>query len=161
MKDRVVIMMGSSKDEEFTKPIRSTLKALGLSYELHVASAHKTPERILEILEQDAGSEDRIVYITVAGRSNALSGLVDANTHYPVIACPPLGDSLAIDLYSSLRMPSGVAPLVILQPESAALACAKIFALWNATVRERVLSHQKKMKDKLMLDEEKLRGTVE
>jgi phosphoribosylcarboxyaminoimidazole (NCAIR) mutase len=69
------------------------------------------------------------VFIAVAGRSNALAGMVDANT--------PPGDHLPAhlfrlwraDLYSSLRMPGGVAPLVILEPSGAALAATKILAL--------------------------------
>jgi len=160
VKDRVVIIMGSSGDEEFTRHIRSTLKMLGLPYELRISSAHKTPHRLLEMLEEYERSEDRIVYITVAGRSNALSGLVDANTLYPVIACPPQsGEFGGADIYSSLRVPSGVSPLVILEPENAALAAAKILALSNPEVRERVLSYQKSMKDKIELDDEKLRKT--
>ena len=94
----------------------------------------------------------------MAGRSNALSGLVDANTRYPVIVCPPQSEKFGgADIYSSLRMPSGVAPLVVLEPVSAAFAAAKIFALSNATIREKVLSHQQCVKNKVELADEKLR----
>ncbi len=155
---RVVIIIGSSGDEEFTRPIRSTLKKLEIPYELRVASAHKTPRRLLEMLERYECLEDRIVYITVAGRSNALSGFVDSNTRYPVIACPPQSDRFGgADIYSSLRMPSGVAPLVVLEPEGAALAAAKILALSDSDACERVLSYQKGVKDKVEQDDEKLR----
>ncbi|UCH38320.1 MAG: AIR carboxylase family protein, partial [Candidatus Bathyarchaeota archaeon] len=79
--------MGSSKDEEFTRKIGATLTELGIPYNLRVASAHKTPHRLLEIVDENERSENKFVYITVAGRSNALSGFVDANTRFPVIAC--------------------------------------------------------------------------
>lgn len=158
VKDRVVIVMGSGSDEEFTRPIRSTLKKLGVTYELRVSSAHKTPHKLLGILKEYESTEDKIVYITVAGRSNALSGLVDANTRFPVIACPPQSEKFGgVDIYSSLRVPSGVAPLVVLEPENAALAAAKILALSNAEVREKVLNLQDDAKGKVELDDEKLR----
>jgi len=158
VQNRAVIIIGSSVDEEFTRPIRSTLKELGLPYELRVASAHKTPRRLLEMLEEYERSGDRIVYITVAGRSNALSGFVDSNTRYPVIACPPQSDKFGcVDIYSSLRMPTGVSPLVILEPESAALAAAKILALSDQDICKRVLSYQKGVRDKVEQDDENLR----
>ena len=139
-------------------PLRSTLKKLGVAYELRVASAHKTPQKLLRMLEEYERSGDNIVYISVAGRSNALSGFVDANTRYPVIACPPQSDKFGgADIYSSLRMPSGVSPLVVLEPEGAALAAAKIFALSSSEACERVLSYQRGVKDKVELDDKKLR----
>ena len=75
--------------------------------------------------------------------SNALSGFADAQTHCPVIACPPYSDKFGgADLFSSVRMPSGVAPLTILNPENAALAAAKIIGLANPDVQEKVIAYQ-------------------
>ncbi len=160
MKDRVIIVMGSSSDEEFTKPIRSVLKKLGVPYELRVSSAHKTPYKLLEILKEYEFTGDRIVYVTVAGRSNALSGFVDANTRYPVIACPPQSEKFGgADIYSSLRMPSGVAPLVVLEPESAALAAAKILALSNSEAREKVTNYQQEFRSRIELEDIRIRKT--
>ena len=160
IQDRVIIIMGSSSDEEFTKPTRSTLKKLGIPYDLRVSSAHKTPHKLLEILQQYEATEDHIVFITVAGRSNALSGFVDANTRYPVIACPPPSEKFkVVDIYSSLRMPSGISPMVVLEPENAALAAAKILALSNAEINQKVSSYQQDAKSKIALDDEKLRKT--
>ena len=97
------------------------LEDFGIEYKLRISSAHKTPRNILDILEEY--KDERIVYIAVAGRSNALSGFVDANTIKPVIACPPYSDKFSGgDIYSSLRMPSAVAPMVVLEPDNAALA---------------------------------------
>jgi len=62
----------------------------------------------------------------VAGRSNALSGFLDAQVTAPVIACPPASEAFGgMDILSSLRMPRGVAPLVVLEPENAALAACQ------------------------------------
>jgi phosphoribosylaminoimidazole carboxylase PurE protein len=150
MQERILIIMGSSKDEEFTRKIGATLKELGIFYNLRVASAHKTPHRLLEILNEHELLDVKLVYITVAGRSNALSGFVDANTRFPVIACPPpSGTFSGADIYSSLRMPSGVSPLVILDPANAGLAAAKILALSNHQIREKVKSYQQRFKDRV------------
>ena len=162
IQDRVIIIIGSSSDEEFTKPARSTLKKLGIPYELRVSSAHKTPHKLLEMLQKYEVAEDHIVFITVAGRSNALSGFVDANTRYPVIACPPPSEKFTnIDIYSSLRMPSGVSPMVILDPENAALAAAKILALSNAELSQKVSSYQQDAKSKIASDDERLRKNAD
>jgi 5-(carboxyamino)imidazole ribonucleotide mutase len=111
-----------------------------------VASAHKTPEKVLEILKEHEG--EKVVYITVAGRSNALSAFVDANTTKPVIACPPYSDKFAgVDIFSSLRVPSGVGSVVTIEPEGAAIAAAKIFALEDKRLEERIKAYQKAKKE--------------
>jgi len=141
MKGKVVVLMGSERDLEFCREISKYLKALGLDYELRVASAHKTPEKVLEILREC--ENERVVYITVAGRSNALSAFVDANTAKPVIACPPYSEKFGgADIYSSLRVPSGVGSVVTIEPEGAAIAAAKIFALEDPKLAERVKEYQ-------------------
>ncbi|MCD6431756.1 AIR carboxylase family protein [Candidatus Bathyarchaeota archaeon] len=140
-KNKVVILMGSEMDMDFCRKIAEHLKNLGLSYEYRVASAHKTPRKVLEILKEYEG--EKIVYITVAGKSNALSAFVDANTVKPVVACPPYSEKFAgADIYSSLRVPSGIGSVVTLEPEGAAIAAAKIFALEDEDVAERVKSYQ-------------------
>lgn len=138
---KVAILMGSKGDLEHCRKIRGALEAFGIGSVMRVASAHKTPERLLSLIRE---LEDEVeLFITVAGRSNALSGMTDAQTTKPVIACPPYSDRFAgADIYSSLRMPSGVAPLVVLEPEGAALAAAKVIALYDPEVRKRVKAYQ-------------------
>jgi len=141
MANKVVVLMGSEKDLEFALEIGKHLEAFGLDYEFRVASAHKTPEKILEMFKEYEG--ERVVYITVAGRSNALSAFVDANTAKPVIACPPYSEKFAgADIFSSLRVPSGIGSVVTLEPEGAAIAAAKIFALEDKKIAERVREYQ-------------------
>lgn len=138
---KVVVLMGSERDVEFAGEIGRHLEAFGLDYELRVASAHKTPEKVLEILKSYEG--ESVVYITVAGRSNALSAFVDANTSKPVIACPPYSEKFAgVDVFSSLRVPSGVGLTVTLEPEGAAIAAAKIFAIEDKELEKRVKAYQ-------------------
>ena len=73
---------------------------------------------------------EKVVYVTVAGRSNALSAFMDGNTTKPVIACPPYSEKFGgADIYSSLRVPSGIGCVVTIETEGAAIATAKILAL--------------------------------
>jgi 5-(carboxyamino)imidazole ribonucleotide mutase len=141
MKDKAVVLMGSERDLEFCREIARYLKTLELDYVFRVASAHKTPEKVLEILKEY--EKDKVVFITVAGRSNALSAFVDANTVKPVIACPPYSEKFGgADIYSSLRVPSGVGLVVTIEPEGAAIATAKIFAVEDQELAKHVREYQ-------------------
>jgi 5-(carboxyamino)imidazole ribonucleotide mutase len=141
MKGKVIIMMGSERDLEFCREIAKHLNVLGLEHEFHVASAHKTPEKVLKIMKEL--EDEKVVYITVAGRSNALSAFVDANTAKPVIACPPYSEKFSgADIYSTLRVPSGVASLVTIEPEGAALAATKIFAVEDRALGKSIREYQ-------------------
>jgi len=139
----IPIIMGSKADLPFAERIGKALEQFGVPYELRIASAHKSVVHLLRMLQSYEESGRATAYITVAGRSNALSGLVDAQVTAPVIACPPYGEAFAgADIYSSLRMPKGVAPLVVLDPEAAALAAAKLVGLAEPAVRARVAAYQ-------------------
>lgn len=145
MMKKVVIVMGSEKDVTFCREISRHLERLKLDYQFRVASAHKTPEKVLEVLQEY--EEERVVYITVAGRSNALSAFVDANTTKPVIACPPYSEKFGgADIYSSLRVPSGIGSVVTVEPEGAAIAAAKILAMEDRELAKRVKNHQQAKK---------------
>jgi len=145
MNGKVIILMGSERDLEFSQEIAKTLKTLGVKFAFRVASAHKTPEKVLKILREYENG--KIVYVTVAGKSNALSAFVDVNTSKPVIACPPYSDKFAgADIYSSLRVPSGVASLTTIEPEGAALAASKILALEDGPLEKRIEQYQKAKK---------------
>lgn len=160
MAGKIVILMGSERDLEFAQEIGKHIDAFGLAYQFRVASAHKTPEKVLEILKECEG--EKVVFITVAGRSNALSAFVDAHTSKPVIACPPYSEKFAgADIFSSLRVPSGIGSLVTLEPEGAAIAAAKIFALEDKKLAERLRENQlakKKEIEKADENVKKLRG---
>jgi len=141
MKGKAVILMGSERDLEFCREIARYLKNLEVEYVFRVASAHKTPEKVLEILKEF--EKEKVVYVTVAGRSNALSAFVDANTAKPVIACPPYSEKFGgADIYSSLRVPSGIGSVVTIEPEAAAIAAAKVLAVEDGELAKRVREYQ-------------------
>jgi 5-(carboxyamino)imidazole ribonucleotide mutase len=148
VKGKAIIIMGSERDLEFCREIAKYMKLLGVDYEFRVASAHKTPEKVLTILKEF--EQEKIVYITVAGRSNALSAFTDANTSKPVIACPPYSEKFGgADIYSSLRVPSGIGTTVTIEPEGAAIAAAKALALDDKDLEKRVKDYQAAKKKEL------------
>jgi len=145
---KAVILMGSERDLDFSREITKSLKMLGVNYAFRVASAHKTPEKVLAVLKEF--EKDKVVYITVAGRSNALSAFVDANTTMPVIACPPYSEQYAgADVFSSLRVPSGIGSVVTVEPEGAAIATAKILGLLDTSLEKNVRDYQSKKKQEI------------
>ncbi len=151
----VVILMGSSSDMAHAQTIQQSLNDYGIEAVLRVGSAHKTPAHVMQILESYEADPNPKVYITIAGRSNALSGFVDAQVRAPVIACPPLSSTFAgADIYSSLRMPSGVAPAVVLEPTGAALLAAKILALSDPAIQQKLAASQQQARDKILQDDE-------
>ena len=142
MTAKVIIIMGSKSDLAHAQAITKTLKALGISSVMRVCSAHKATSRLIELLDEYEQSGP-LVYVTIAGRSNALSAVVDANTRYPVISCPPYSDRFGgADIFSSLRLPSGIATPTILEPEGAALMAAKILALADSALAQRVVTYK-------------------
>lgn len=154
---KILIIMGSGKDLDFAKKIEKIVKDFDIQCELRVASAHKTPDKVIKIIEENA--EKEIVYITVAGRSNALSGFVDANTTKPVIAAPPYSDKFGgVDIFSSLRMPSGVAPMVVLGAEQAALSALKVLALGDKNLQKKIFKYQENYKQKIEKEDKKING---
>jgi len=158
LKPQVVILMGSKADLEHGQGIAAACQDYGLETVLRVGSAHKTPEHLLRLLQEYEADPRPKVYITVAGRSNALSGFVDGAVGAPVIACPPPSEAFGgADVYSSLRMPSGVAPAVVLEPANAALLAAKILGLVDAGVGAAVTGSRKKAAEKIARDDEAIR----
>jgi 5-(carboxyamino)imidazole ribonucleotide mutase len=154
---QVVILMGSKSDLPFVDQIGAALNELGVRYERRVASAHKSAGYLLDLLAQYEADGEVDVYITVAGRSNALSGMVDANVSAPVIACPPYSDKFGgADLYSSLRMPSGVAPAVVLEPEAAALLAAKILSRKDPRLCHKIVQAQRAQMDNVIAADKEL-----
>ena len=155
MPAQVIIIMGSKADLAHAQAVAKTLKALEISCQMRVCSAHKATRRLLQLL-QEYEQTGPLVYITIAGRSNALSAVVDANTRYPVIACPPYSDRFGgMDILSSLRLPSGIASPTILEPEGAALLAAKMLALSDPQLAQRLHNYRQRLTTELeQADEE-------
>ena len=127
---KAVIIMGSISDESHAKKITDKLENYGIAWEKHAASAHKEPLKVLEVLSANKDRKD-IVYITIAGRSNALSGFVAANSKFPTLGCPPFSDKadMLVNIHSTLQMPSNTPVLTVIDPGNCALAVKRIFGV--------------------------------
>ena len=127
---KTIIIMGSTSDEPHSRKITNKLDEYKISWEQHAASAHKEPLKVLKILE-DNKDNTNIVYVTIAGRSNALSGFVAANSNFPTIGCPPFSDKsdMLVNIHSTLQMPSNTPVLTVIDPGNCALAIKRIFGL--------------------------------
>ena len=127
---KAIIIMGSTADEPHAKKITAKLDEYKINWEQHAASAHKQPLEVLKILENNKDKEN-IVYITIAGRSNALSGFVAANSSFPTLGCPPFSDKadMLVNIHSTLQMPSNTPVLTVIDPGNCALAVKRIFGV--------------------------------
>ncbi len=135
----VAVLMGSKSDEETMSGCGETLKRLGIEYEQHVMSAHRTPDRVADFARgaADAGIE---VIIAGAGGAAALPGVCAAYSALPVVGVPlassPLGGVDA--LHAIVQMPPGV-PVATMSvgawgARNAAVFAAEILALCHADV---------------------------
>ncbi len=158
-KPLAIIIMGAAVDAPHCAAIESALKSFGIETETRVASAHKTPAALLDIINYYESSGRPRVYITVAGLSNALSGFVDGAVDAPVIACPPpSADFGGADLYSSVRLPGGIAPGLVLNPGNAALLAAKILGLVDPAIAEAASALRRANADKTMAEDRLMRA---
>lgn len=144
---KVIIWLGSKSDMEFVEGMGKEFKSWGVDSEYIVASAHKVPEKAFEIIQKNNKEED-LVYVTVAGRSNALSGVVSANSVHPVIACPPFKDKMdfMVNINSSLNMPSDTPAMTVLDRLNVIQAVLRIFALKNKDLKKKILARIEKIK---------------
>lgn len=148
----VAIIMASERERPQVEKIERALQGLGIGYVRRVANAQTTPGYLLQVAQQLDATFARLIYIGVSGRSNPLTGALDAATTNPVIACPaPSSEGLAgLEALGVLAAPGGVASLTILEPENAALAAAKLLALDDTIFYGRVLLTQANYRAQVM-----------
>ncbi|GEM_PF-26863 len=144
-----VILMGSPSDSEHVQKVTAALDALGVPYRSRVGSVHKTLDHLIGVLSSYQLSQRQLVFITVAGGLDALSGTVDGYLPFPVISAPPEGQSDTI-YAANLRTPQGIAPAHVIRPENAALAAAKILGNVRPEIRERIRQYQEKMRARVI-----------
>ncbi|MCL4460065.1 MAG: AIR carboxylase family protein [Chloroflexi bacterium] len=159
MEPLVPIILGSSADLERGREIAEILRRFGVSSKIHIASVHKTAAHLLAMLRDYEQANKSIVYIAVAGLSNALAGMIDGHSLAPVISCPPYGERYAgLDIFSSLRMPSGIACVTVLEPEAAALAAIKILSLQDEGLRTKLRGYKQGLADEVIAADQEVGG---
>lgn len=144
---KVGIVMGSDSDLPIIEKAVNTLKDLQIPYEVHIYSAHRTPEEA-KAFACGARKNGFGVLIAAAGMAAHLAGAIAANTTLPVIGIPCKGKVLdGIDaLLSTVQMPSGipVATVAIDGGVNAALLSAQILAVEDGALAERLDQQRKK-----------------
>ena len=147
----VMLLLGSASDKPVAAKAEQTLEQLDIDYETHVASAHRTPGRVVDLVE-NSGAQ---VFIAIAGLSAALPGVVAAHTRKPVIGVPCASDSSPGNLDSLLsvvQMPPGVpvGAVGLGRGENAALLAARILALGNDEIAAALEDYQAELERKVI-----------
>lgn len=149
---KIAIIMGSDSDLPVVSKAADTLKSFGVPFEVHVFSAHRTPEEA-KVFSANARENGFGAIIAAAGMAAHLAGAIAANTTLPVIGIPIKSAGLGgIDaLLSTVQMPSGipVATVAIDGAVNAALLCVEILAVTDSELAE-------KLDDKRKADYEKV-----
>jgi phosphoribosylaminoimidazole carboxylase PurE protein len=161
---RIIILMGSKSDLSFAKRIGDFIEKEGfeVEFEYAVSSAHRTPDHLMRKLRKLEDSQDRIVIITVAGLSDALSGTVAGFSTYPVIACPPDVERGGFGkIFSTVMTPTGVPVLLSTRPENAALAAVKILSLADPSLRPQIRGYINKKREEVIRADMEVSGEEE
>ncbi len=158
MEPKVMIILGSASDFKIAEKATAILEKLGIYYDLRVASAHRTHEKVKKIV-LNAAKNGVEVFVGIAGLSAHLPGIIAGITHKPVIGVPVDVKVAGLDaLFASVQMPLGapVATVGIDRGENAALLAAQIIGIDDANIRERLSYFRKEFYSKIAEDEEKL-----
>jgi len=154
----LALIMGSKSDWETMQEAAKTLKQLGIPYVAHVASAHRTPDKVIDFCREAEGKGFKAI-IAAAGGAAHLAGVCAGTTHLPVLGVPMKGWALdGLDsLLSTVQMPSGipVATFAIGKAGAinAALFAAQILSLNDSGLRERFLAFRKAQAEKVLADD--------
>lgn len=155
----VGILMGSKSDWETMQESAKTLRRLEIPFEAHVASAHRTPDKVIQYCET-AESRGLKMIIAAAGGAAHLAGFCAGKTHLPVLGVPMKGWALdGLDsLLSTVQMPSGVPVATFAIGKAgainAALFAAELLAVSDPVLRDRVLAFRKAQTEKILADDD-------
>jgi len=159
---KVVVLLGSDSDFEVVQEALEVLKEFGVSFQLEVSSAHRSPERTLRLVRETeaAGAE---VYIAVAGKAAHLAGVVAAHTIRPVIGVPV--DSAVLSgldaLLSTVQMPKGIPVATMglgkMGGTNAALLAVEILSLGDPGLKDKLLAYRARMAARVEASSAKLR----
>jgi phosphoribosylamine---glycine ligase len=159
----VLILMGSDSDAPVMQGALDILKEFGIAAEMTVASAHRSPERVMRLV-REAPARGVKVFIVGAGAAAHLAGVVAAHTTMPVIGVPIDSSALkGLDaLLSTVQMPPGVpvATVSIGKPgaTNAGVLAAQIIALANPRIAAALDGYKKKLAEKVEAAAEKLKS---
>jgi 5-(carboxyamino)imidazole ribonucleotide mutase len=150
----ILIILGSKSDMGVAEKAKNVLDELGIDYEVTIASAHRTPERVKELVEE---TEAKVI-LAIAGLSAALPGVIASHTLKPVIGVPVSGKLNLDAVLSILQMPPGVpvGAVGLDNGKNAALLAAEILALGDKEIEKRLTVYRKEMEEKVLADAKSL-----
>ena len=161
---KVAILMGSDSDFGVMSKAVSVLKGFGIPVEVHVYSAHRTPEKVAEFAS-NAKDNGFGVIIAGAGMAAALAGVVAGHTTLPVIGVPLKSNALeGVDaLLSTVMMPSGipVATVAIDGSKNAAYLAAQILAISDEELAKKVLENRQKQSTAVLVKDQEIQEKVQ
>ena len=161
---KVAILMGSDSDFGVMSKAVSVLKEFGIPVEVHVYSAHRTPEKVAEFAT-NAKNNGFGVIIAGAGMAAALAGVVAGHTTLPVIGVPLKSNVLeGVDaLLSTVMMPSGipVATVAIDGSKNAAYLAAQILAISDEELTKKVLENRQKQGAAVLVKDQEIQEKVQ
>lgn len=161
---KVAIIMGSDSDFPIVKPAISILKEFNIDYKVFVASAHRTPHKVKEIVTfaEDNGVK---IFISAAGAAAHLGGVIASYTTLPVISIPIDATSLkGMDaLLSTVQMPPGipVATMGINGAKNAAIFAIEILSIGDNDIKNQLVEYRKKMEMEVLKKNERLQKLLE
>lgn len=163
MNKKVAILMGSDSDLPVVKGAINTLKDFGITTQVHIMSAHRTPSQACEFASK-AISNDYGVIICAAGKAAHLAGVIAAHTTLPVIGIPMKSSTLdGLDaLLSTVQMPKGipVATVAIDGGENAALLAIQILAVYDEELAVKLQNMRTNMTNEVIAKDKKLQSEL-
>ena len=154
--------MGSDSDFDKVKPAFQIFKDFGIEFEVHVMSAHRTPEKVTEFA-QSAIKNDFGVIIAAAGMAAHLAGFISANTVLPVIGIPIKSTFEGLDsLLATVQMPSGipVATVALNGSKNAAILATQILSLSDEELQKKLIEMRTQMKSEIAAKDQKIQDLI-
>lgn len=155
---KVAIIMGSDSDLPIAEKAAAQLKALDIPFEVHVMSAHRTPDEACAFAKS-AKENGFGVLISIAGMAAHLGGVLAANTTLPIIGVPGKSSFEGLDaLLATVQMPSGipVATVAVNGSKNAAILAAQMLALSDEELDKKLVAIRQEMADEVRRKDEKI-----
>lgn len=164
MTPRVAIIMGSDSDWPTLQKATETLKSFDIAFEVHVISAHRTPDRAATFAREAEGRGLRVI-IAAAGMAAHLAGVIAAHTILPVIGVPMPNTLNGLDaLLATVQMPGGIPVATVALGSAgatnAALLAVQILAQSDPTLKIKLHQHKTAMAKKVEAADAKIQESL-